>query len=148
MWDWCWFMTFFQSLWRHKTTLNREHPATVPTVMKKKNFTKFAREWNIMTRSAWNNFLVGFHLYYAGVDDIKVVLYRHKIWAHPWVCVRTKTGCKHQSRLPSKPSPDKHKSWHATHRSRDSPSNGPKGKDSPGKPSRQEHYALVHRHYM
>jgi hypothetical protein len=35
MWDRCWFMKFFQSLWCHKTAWNGESPAIVPTVMTK-----------------------------------------------------------------------------------------------------------------
>jgi hypothetical protein len=52
MWDRCWFMMFFHILWRHKIAWNREHPATVPTVMKNFLVTKFARKLNIMTRSS------------------------------------------------------------------------------------------------
>jgi hypothetical protein len=52
------------------------------------------------------------------------------------------------SRPPSKPSPDKHRSHHVTRRSRDSPSNRHKGKNPPGQLSHQEHYVLVHRHYI
>jgi hypothetical protein len=50
MWDQCWFMMFFQSLWRHKTAWNRECTATVPTVMMKKKLSLNLLESEILRR--------------------------------------------------------------------------------------------------
>jgi hypothetical protein len=55
-------------------------------------------------------------------------------WAHPRTGVRTATEHEHRSRPHSKPSLDKHRSHHAAHKSRDSPSHHEfaKGQESTG----------------